>query len=425
MAGHVSAAFNRQGWPLDWSSQGSLDEIAARWSKRTLKEIARKKFQFDLVSEQSRLSEKVRALRTRLTQEGLDPTSAAASSDASQTVIELKAQRHALREELRSARSQKIDQDRVAESLEHRIRAAKDLVRLKSAGIGRLESLECPTCHRDLDHSTFGLVEQAPHVVEAHIDALQRDRVLVKENISSSLDQITRLSAQIERTEEQLRAAERSLKIVNLTAGNVREQLAKIATDIAATERELERNLQVAAELDRLQAEIDAWITEARQVAEAMPSQGDLVMRRETFLEALRNHLLVLGHHGVSKENADRIALDEIYTPYLDGRRLRSIGSASDHARLVMAHALSIAETSEMVAGHHPGFVVFDEPLQQNPDKIHRDLFVRFLEELSGEPLPYNVLIFTSLLASEVARLRTVGVNVYAPTTAHFLERTG
>lgn len=423
LAAQVIVAFERQGWPLDWSCQGSLDEIATRWSKKPLKETARKRFHFDLAVEQKRLTDTLKTLRTRLTQEGMDPKSATAASDTSQLVIELKTQRHELRDQLRAARSQKIDQDRVAESLEHRIHAAKDLVRLKKAGVGRLDSLECPTCHRDLDHSTFGLVEQDPVVVEAHIDALQRDRVLVKGNIVSSLDQITRLAAQLESIEDRLRAAERSLEIVNATAGNVREQLAKIAADIAATERELEKNLATSADLERLQGEVDNWVKEAREATAAVPSRGDIDTRRDAFINALRNHLVVLGHHGVSTEDAERITVDDVYTPYLDERRLRSLGSASDHARLVMAYALSLAEASDEVKGYHPGFVVFDEPLQQNPDKAHRDLFIGFLEELAGEPLPYNVLIFTSLLATEVAHLRESGVSVDTPTSKHFLVR--
>ncbi len=412
LGAQVIAAFERQGWPLDWSSQGSLDEIATRWSKKPLNEIARKKFNFDLPSEQERLTEKRQTLRVRLTQEGMDQKSATAASDTSQLVIDLKTQRHELRDQLRAARSQKIDQDRVAESLEHRIHAAKDLVRLKKAGVGRLDSIECPTCHRDLDHSTFGLVEQDPVAVEAHIDALQRDRVLVKGNVVSSLDQITRLSAQLGRIEDQLRAAERSLEIVNATAGNVREQLAKVAADIASTERELEKNLATSAELDRLQEEIDSWVTQAREATTEIASRGDFDTRRDAFIKALRNHLVMLGHHGVSSEDAERVTVDDTYTPYLDERRLRSLGSASDHARLVMAYALSLAEASDGVKGYHPGFVVFDEPLQQNPDKAHRDLFVGFLEELAAAPLPYNVLIFTSLLGSEVAQLREAGVRV-------------
>lgn len=418
----VVEAFKRRGWPLDWSSHGTVDEIAARWSKKSLKETARKKFRFDLAAEQKTVNEKLQLLRRRLTQEGLDPKSATAASDASQAVIELKARRHELREQLRGARSHKIDQDRVAESLEHRILAAKDLVRLKKAGVGRLDAVECPTCHRDLEYASFGLVEQNPAAVAAHIEAMQRDRVLVRGNIASSLDQITRLSAELESVEEKLRGGERSLEIVNATAGHVREQLAKIATDISAAERELEKNLATSDELDRLQAELDKWIAEAREAVGEAPSPGDLDVRRDVFVNALRDYLVTLGHHGVTASEAEKVTLEDGYTPYLATRRLRSLGSASDHARLVMAFALSLAEASTAVAGYHPGLVVFDEPLQQNPDKPHRDLFVGFLQELAGEPLPYNVVIFTSLLAPEIAQLREAGVQVNTPTTAHFLS---
>lgn len=419
----VTTAFARHGWPVDWSSYGKLDEVVARWTKKSLKEIARSRFNFDLAAEQQRLSAQLDDLRTRLTQEGLDPRSATAASDASQRVVDLKSQRHDVREQLRAIRTHKADQERVAESLEHRLRAAKDLVRLKQSGIGRLDTIECPTCHRDLDHLTFGLVSQDLANVQAHIDALQRDRQLVKLNIESCVDQMTRISAQLERIEAQLRAAERSLDIVNTTAGYVREQLAKIATDITATERELELNLAISAEFDRLQSEIDKWAKEVREVTGTSPDAGDFVRRRDAFLEALRRHLLALGHHGITAQEAPNIELDESYTPYVGGRRLRSLGSASDHARLVMAYALSLAEASKRVQGYHPGFIVLDEPLQQNPDKNHRELFVGFLKTLAGKQLPYNILIFTSLRPDEVAELRDAGVSVATPDSKHFLTR--
>ncbi|MBZ0234744.1 MAG: hypothetical protein K8M05_20605 [Deltaproteobacteria bacterium] len=419
----VVAAFQKPGWPLQWSSHGNLAEIVKRWRKAKLKDIARKSFHFDLKTEQARLSERATVLRKQLAQDGIDPKNLTAASDVSQAVIELKGQRHTLREELRVARSQRLEQEQLAESLEHRIHAASDVLRLKTQGIGRLDVVECPTCHRSVDPSTFGLTTQSRGTVEAHIEALKRDRALVLENVRHTLDQVTRLSAEVASIDERLRLAERGLDAVNATAGAVREQLAKTATDLAALERELERNLSIAAEIDELQGVIDKWLQEAEDLVSVQPEPGDLEARRTRFEAALRTQLVALGHSGVSPEDLPHVRLDEEYVPVLGDRRVRSLGSASDHARLIAAYALALVDTSIALHGHHPGFVVFDEPLQQNPDEKHRDLFLRFLEVTAKKRLAHQLIVFTSLKPDEAERLLAAGVTVHLPPGRHFLRR--
>lgn len=419
----VVAAFTRPGWPIRWSSHGNIAEIVKRWSKSNLKEIARKSFHFDLKAEQARLAEQAETLRKQLAQDGLDPQNVTAASDVSQTVIELKGQRHSLREDLRVARAQRIEQEQLAESLEHRMLAASDVLRLKTQGIGRLDVVECPTCHRSVDPSTFGLTTQSLATVRAHIEALRRDRALVLENVRHTLDQVTRLSGATAAIDERLRLAERGLDAVNATAGAVREQLAKAATDLAGLEREMERNHAVAAEMDALQELVDKWLQEAQALVAVQPQLGDLESRRTQFEAALRIQLVALGHSGVTQEDLAHVRLDEEYVPVLGERRLRSLGSASDHARLIAAYALALVDTSMAVAGYHPGFVVFDEPLQQNPDEKHRDLFLRFLETTGKRQLAHQLVVFTSLKPEEAARLGGAGVTVHLPQGRHFLKR--
>lgn len=42
----------------------------------------------------------------------------------------------------------------------------------------------------------------------------------------------------------------------------------------------------------------------------------------------------------------------------------------------------------------HPGFVIMDEPLQQNPDELHRDLFAAFLANELAQKSKFQTLIF-------------------------------
>ena len=103
--------------------------------------------------------------------------------------------------------------------------------------------------------------------------------------------------------------------------------------------------------------------------------------------------------------------------------RLRSLGSASDHARLVASYCLALARTSAKLEAPHPGFVILDEPLQQNPDEEHREKFLTYLLALENQSdQPFQTLIFTYLLGDEVARLRAAGLKVSTPTNTKFLE---
>jgi hypothetical protein len=65
---------------------------------------------------------------------------------------------------------------------------------------------------------------------------------------------------------------------------------------------------------------------------------------------------------------------------------------------------------------------VLDEPLQQNPDEAHRDLFIEFLTSETARALKVQTIVFTWLHAPELERLRAKGVNVLTPEGTHFLH---
>jgi hypothetical protein len=68
----------------------------------------------------------------------------------------------------------------------------------------------------------------------------------------------------------------------------------------------------------------------------------------------------------------------------------------------------------------HPGFVVLDEPLQQNPDEEHRELlFSSLTRDLAS--VEFQSVIFTWLPKVDIDRLRAAGIHVITPTEKHFL----
>jgi hypothetical protein len=106
----------------------------------------------------------------------------------------------------------------------------------------------------------------------------------------------------------------------------------------------------------------------------------------------------------------------------LNQKRLRSLGSASDQSRLIAAYTLALAYASSKVNGLHPGLVILDEPLQQNPDPKHRELFLSFLSKELAKKVPFQVVIFTSLRQAEITQLRRGGVSVATPEGRKFLK---
>ncbi len=423
LASQVTALFERHGWITNtWSDHGGITTIINRWSAQTLIDSLKNELDVDLSEQQAALRIRAATLRTYLTQGILDPNSAAAPSDASQAVVELKDSRHTRREELRILRRQQSDLQELLANIEHRHHSARDVLRLKKEGIGRIEVVECPTCHRSLDPSTFQLTAQSTESVEAHIAALERDRTLIVANIASCAEQIIRLSADLVNLEHRLREAERSLGAVNEAIGASREQLAKAATDLASTETEMDRIGETARELLDLQTLINAWMRTAGAGESTVTDKTDIKRRLKEFIGRLRELLVALGHSAILSQREAVLSLDDHYVPYLGPRRLRSLGSASDHSRLVAAYVLALAVASEAQRGFHPGFVVLDEPLQQNPDQAHRDLFIEFLTSDTAQALKVQTIVFTWLHAPELDRLRTKGINVITPEGAHFLH---
>jgi DNA repair exonuclease SbcCD ATPase subunit len=263
-------AMIRRGWRLEWSSHGSLKEIISRWSTRKFREVLQDAAHFDINARLQALRTKSEKLRTALTSQPVDALDTSASIAASQKAISLKEQQHSLNGDLNSLRIQQEQASMLSDSLEHRLLSARDLLRLKRSGVGRLDHLECPFCHRDMDAHVFGLSSQSPESIEANIEALKRDRELIKKNIESLISNIASTTAHISEVDSQLRDAERALITITNAAGPVREQLAATASELSATEREMERLTDASKKIDEIQSSIDRWVADARHLRAAL-----------------------------------------------------------------------------------------------------------------------------------------------------------
>ena len=415
LAERVGQIFSRQGWAVEWSGNGSVNEILARWSSKTLAEALLQGADVDLAKALTAARKRLGVLREKLTQRPIDAANVTAAPSASQNVIDLKQRRHKMNSELRTLRGQYSDTEHALESLDHRIRSSTDVHRLKTTGVGRLAHLECPTCHRELDLEQFQLTEQTGPEVAAHIEALKRDRTLTRQTLVMLSTSLRAIEAETTRIDGELRNAQRALEDVEASVGPVREQIVKAAADLAAQERLIDRLHNTEADLRELQSAIDKWVSEARSTQLDVEGATDVERRTSIFRQELGQYLLALGHSAAVNRGIGSLRFDfGQYEPYLDVRRLRALGSGSDPARLVAAYSLALAAASVDLRGLHPGFVILDEPLQQNPDTHHIELFLNFLSGRIAKDAKFQTLIFTFLTEPQIAALRINGVNVLA-----------
>ena len=211
----VQTLFKRHGWAVEWSGNGTVANIVTRWSAVTLKQALLRDAGIDLARERRRLTELIERQRKILTTDPFDAANVSAPTGASQRVIDLKERRHQLNSELRNLRVQYSQANELVSSLEHRIQAASDVLRLKASGVGRFEMIECPTCHRDLVPESFSLSQQSQRSVEAHIEALKKDRELIRKNVQSLATRLDTVQSEILNRDEDFRDAERALESVN------------------------------------------------------------------------------------------------------------------------------------------------------------------------------------------------------------------
>jgi hypothetical protein len=421
IADRVRSALLRFGWDITWSGSGTVASILKRWSGPSISEVLLREANVDIARSKRANIERTENLRILLTKGDVGHDDSVPAI-ASQAAIDLKTRRNELSKQLHTLRLQKENAQQLTFTIQHKLKSASDLLRYKKSHVGRLEVVECPTCHRDLNAETFSLQQQSEESVEAHVQALDRDRIMMLDNLSAIERAIVTTTAELASADDELRTAESALRVVTQSTSPAREQMAKLAIDLSSAERDYQRLQDVESEIESLQKQVNAWVAGVKQSTVPAGTDTDRKFRVEQFSTTLLQYLRALGHMALKSPNPGQFYLDNLYTPYLDGRRLRAIGSASDQARLVAAYTLALAVTAEATKGYHPGFVLLDEPLQQNPDPQHRELFVRFL--LAGLPTAtqIQVIIFTNLTDAEIKHLQAHGREVHEIKGDHFLQ---
>lgn len=83
---------------------------------------------------------------------------------------------------------------------------------------------------------------------------------------------------------------------------------------------------------------------------------------------------------------------------------------------------MALAAASQNASGKHPGFLILNEPLQQNPDDEHRARFQEFLTREIAQQSKFQTLIFAWLFPQEIERLKKKGTEVITVPGPKFLQ---
>jgi hypothetical protein len=411
------------GWNADLPTRGDVLELARKHQDFKLNDYFSQNFGWSFKAENERLTNLAGQLQKQLNSATALKASDAAAAEASSRVINLKHAIHEKQQQVEILRTQRSAQLEVLEATKARIRSAEDLTRLKRENIGLLAKAECPTCHSLISPEKFELQEQSASTVEAYIAASKRDADALRSSLNDADAALQKLTNEIREMEQAYAFAMRSLKLVNDAGTPAAEGIAELATRILNTERELDRARSLANRLSDLQAGLDSW--RAQVLATNLSRDERNEVERESrvvseFTSTFKSLLSDLGHSEAVHVLGD-VHLDDRYVPMAGHRRLRSLGSASDQPRLILAYCWALLEVALKNGGNHPGFLLADEPLQQNPDHEHRESWCEFLAT-QAQRQTGQVIILTSLKPDEINRIREKGVAITELREQHLLR---
>jgi hypothetical protein len=345
-----------------------------------------------------------------------------ASTDAAARVSDLKSKRRELTNQASALRIEAASTAETLDVLLARERSAKDLLTFKRDGVGLVPAAACPTCHQSIEPRRFGLESTDFDLTALQVRAVERDRRVLQNALEANHQQARFVTAQLHEVEEKLRSAQRAISSVDSALTSSRESLAKAAHDLAACEHEREKLDALEQKIDLLQEQVRAWVKRAGELLNTTAIDGEGDDSRVVQLESrVAQGIRALGHTGVQGEQ--RVQLDDRYVVTCDDRELRSLGAASDRARLVTSYTTGLLRASHEVDGHHPGFLILDEPKQQNPDETHdsmTDAFWREVADWAGVT-GSQVIVATCLRSEELARFAGTRVNIVSYSDERFL----
>lgn len=270
------------------------------------------------------------------------------------------------------------------DSLEEDLQKHKDSITLSNMGADQSIQLiaqhVCPTCHQHLSDGS----DIAAHVMTAaeSVDFIS-EQLNTFRGMSADLDRVVsavaaRLIAMRARLSDE-RSAIRSLKDA-LMASNATPSIADVSA-LALAQNRLEALIlqreNILRARDLLSSLAAQWRAN-RELLGRLSTEG-LSPRDSRVLDAVEASLRAqLRRYGFSSLSPDEVEINrETYRPANEGFDLGFDISASDMIRVIWAYLMSLLEVSRSFDGNHAGFLIFDEPRQQETAKESYEALLR------------------------------------------------
>lgn len=247
----------------------------------------------------------------------------------------------------------------------------------------------CPTCHQEIMDS---LIEQndPPLSIEKNIKFLKQQKQAAEILLESSSKSLSIKGPVFEsrKTEvEEIRRRIRDIKkdlVSSSTAPGISVMRELIEKENLLDEAETIRDT-FESEIEKLKALSEVWgdiLSREAELPKEMFSNLDK-QKMDRFSELFSSHILGFGFRSVTPDSIG-ISLDN-YRPMLEGFEMSFDASASDNIRLIWAYTIALQELNKYFETNHFGITFFDEPGQQQINKLSRKAFYKLIGKMDRE----------------------------------------
>ncbi|MGL5824555.1 MAG: hypothetical protein ACRCYU_06930 [Nocardioides sp.] len=287
------------------------------------------------------------------------------------------------------------------ESLKEDLQRHKDSVVLERLGssqsLSMLAERVCPTCHKELDDGSM---------VSAHVMTKADNIKFIEQQLvtfTAMLRDAKRVAGALANRKESLRQSSRQARSEiralrdSLSSRSATPSLATVNALVATRlrlERLEDRHQQLIRHRSQLQAIHASW-AENRERFGGLTDEGLTASDEATLADLERQLRSQLARYHFSSLPPESVDINrETYRPAHEGFDLGFDLSASDMIRVIWAYLISFMHASRGHGGNHPGFLIFDEPRQQETAKdSYRELLQQSAEEARAGA---QILIATS-----------------------------
>jgi hypothetical protein len=271
------------------------------------------------------------------------------------------------------------------EALHHRLKAIDEDIRQSSdaatltklGGEHELAVLdgECPTCHQQVGASLLAPTDSPAMTAQENVRYLREQRATFEAMIEEAQESVAAKRARIDALRGRMVAAQDEIRSL---------RAALIAPGAAPSEAVIAEKIRIRESLDRY-SRIEQWLSGldvdlervSEQYASARRELDDLPADTlsdadKAKLDVVERHLVEqLDAYGLNSLRPDEISISaEKYVPSREGYDLGFDLSASDNIRVIWAYLLSLLELAAEKHTNHPGLLMFDEPRQQDADRV-------------------------------------------------------